>query len=70
MVVNLKNQAEIMDFLNHFFNPDDSLEIESKDNIVIFRKVKNITEDTKGTIKNLDKEIIKQIAEDEDYCGY
>lgn len=70
MVVNLKNQEEIMNFLNHFFDPDDSLEIESKDNIVIFRKLKNLTEETKGTIKNLDIEMIKQIAENEEFCGY
>lgn len=70
MVKQLKNRNEILEFINHFFGPDDSLEVESKNNEIILRKIINITEETKGTIKNLDINTIKQIAENEEFCGY
>ncbi len=37
---------------------------------IIDRKDEDVIEKTKGTIKNLSVEIIKKIAESEDYCGY
>ncbi len=77
--VQIKQKAELHPLLDEFFQDWEVVEVEVKDTELIFRKpeyvehtdeIGDVVKNTCGTIKIKDKEIIKQIAESEEFSAY
>ncbi len=77
--VQIKQKAELHPLLDAFFQDWEVVEVEVKDTELIFRKpehvehpdeIGDVVKNTCGTIKIKDKEIIKQIAESEEFSAY
>ena len=69
--VQIKQKAELYPLLDEFFQDWEIVEVEATDTEIIFRKPKrDVVQKTHGTIKIKDKEIIKQIAESEEFSAY
>ncbi|MBU1486935.1 hypothetical protein KKH56_02645 [bacterium] len=63
----VKSREEIFSLVNKIFEEDNIFQVKSTPREIVIRKVENVVEKTKGTIKNLDLKIIKMIAENEEF---
>ena len=69
--VQIKPKVELHPLLDEFFEDWEIVEVEVTDTEIILRKpVHDVVQKTYGTIKIKDKEIIKQIAESEEFSAY
>lgn len=77
--VQIKQKAELHSLLDEFFRDWEIVEVEVTDTEIIFRKpehvehpdeIGDVVKKTCGTIKIKDKDIIKQIAESEEFSAY
>ncbi len=69
--VQIKQKAELHPLLDEFFQDWEVVEVEITDTEIIFRKPEyDVVQKTHGTIKIKDRDIIKQIAESEEFSVY
>ena len=69
--VQVRQKTELHLLLEEFFQGWETVEVEVKETELIFRKPEHdVVQETHGTIKIQDKEIIKQIAESEEFSAY
>ncbi|RKY02161.1 hypothetical protein DRP77_08375 [Candidatus Poribacteria bacterium] len=62
--------SEIPELIDKTFGEDELLEVEITPERITIRKAEDPVKRTRGTIKNLSLEIIKEIAEGEEFDGY
>jgi len=77
--VQIKQKVELYPLLDEFFQEWEIVEVEVSDAEIILRKpeymehpdeIGDVVQKTYGTIKIKDKEIIKRIAESEEFSAY
>lgn len=67
----IQQRAELFPLLDKFFPDWRTVEVEFTDTEVILRKAEtDVVQKTHGTIKIKDKELIKRIAESEEFSAY
>ena len=69
MFITIKSREEIFSLIEKIFGEPENLQVETRPEEIIIRKAGNVVEKTKGTIKNLDLNTIKIVAESEEFCG-
>ena len=70
MIVNVKSRQEINSIIDDKFGKNSFLEVEISAEGIIIKKYDDIVNKTKGTIKNIDLETIKTVAESDEFSGY
>lgn len=69
--IQIRQKTQIFPLLDKFLQDWEIVEIELKDSEIILRKPeRDVVQETYGTIKIKDKELIKRIAESEEFSVY
>jgi len=70
MIVNVKSRQEINLIIDNKFGTNSFFEVEIIPEGIIIKRSGDIVKKTKGTIKNLDIETIRTVAESDEFSGY
>ncbi|MEA3359220.1 MAG: hypothetical protein U9R17_07430 [Thermodesulfobacteriota bacterium] len=70
MLTKVRSRKEVLSLIDKLFGRADQLQVGNRNEEIIIRKAENVVEKTRGTIKNLDFNIIKKIAGSEEFSGY